>query len=151
MPTTHPRLTVTLSTSTSVVLDALSAATGQSKSSIIAELVDAAVPVFERVTRAVLAVDTIKQDRIASMVKGLERGQKQAEKALGVLLDDLDETTIPLFEEVERVARRSRKRPAPDAPRSGAPGVAAKGSKRLTTPVPVTRGSGIAQKRPRRS
>ena len=136
MPTKNPRLSVTLTPELSAVLDRLSVLADNSKSSLVAELLAEAVPIFERMITVLEAAHTLKAQASGGMAEigaGLARAQARMETQLGLCLDDLDEGVRPILEQAEKVARRGARGMGAARPR---------GSRSVTTPVPVTRGLG---------
>lgn len=141
MPTHNPRITITLTPELSVILSELSDLTGDSKSSIVADLLGQSAPVFERIIRALKAAKLLQieaEGGIAEIGLGLQRAQQRIETQLGLVLDDFDEGCRPILEQAEKVTRRGRRGGASAhtrRPRGGA-----------TTPVPVTRGLGTPKR-----
>jgi polyhydroxyalkanoate synthesis regulator protein len=129
MPTTNPRITITLTPGVAAVLRELSKLAGNSQSAIVGELLETSLPVFERVVSALRAAATIQESAKTEIASGLERAQSKLEKQMGLMLGDMDETMRPLLEQAEKVARRGA------APIGAA-------TKRGRTPVPLTGGSG---------
>jgi hypothetical protein len=129
MPTPNPRITVTLTPELHAVMRRLSELTGGSQSSIVAELLTTSLPVFERVIRVMEAARSEHAEMVTGIAANLADAQSRIEAQLGLALDDFDGATLPLVKEAEKVARRSRRR--------------------LSTPVPVTRGSGTPQGAPK--
>lgn len=109
MPTKNPRLSVTLTPELSAVLDRLSVLADNSKSSLVAELLAEAVPIFERMITVLEAAHTLKAQASGGMAEigaGLARAQARMETQLGLCLDDLDEGVRPILEQAEKVTRR---------------------------------------------
>lgn len=82
------------------------------------------------------AAHTLKAQASGGMAEigaGLARAQARMETQLGLCLDDLDEGVRPILEQAEKVARRGAR---------GMGGARPRGSRSVTTPVPVTRGLG---------
>lgn len=137
MPTQNPRISITLTPACAAVLRELSLLAGNSQSAIVGELLETSLPVFERVVSALRAASTIQQSAKTEIAAGLDRAQAKLEGQMGLLVDDMDGALRPLLAEAERVSRRGAgaagsKRSVPVAP----------ARKRLTTPVPLTGGSG---------
>jgi len=130
MPAANPRLSVVLSPSAAAVVDELAVVTKQSKSAVVASLVDLAVPVFERVVVALRAAQQVEEGAKGEIAEGLDRAQRRLEVQLGLAMDDMEQGFRPLLQEAEKVERR-RAAGKRSAAASGRP-----------TPVPVTRGSG---------
>lgn len=139
MPTKNPRLSVTLTPELSAVLDRLSVLADNSKSSLVAELLAEAVPIFERMITVLEAAHTLKAQASGGMAEigaGLARAQARMETQLGLCLDDLDEGVRPILEQAEKVARRGAR---------GGAVARTRATRSVTTPVPVTRGLGPLQ------
>ena len=102
MPTTKPRLSITLSPESRAALDALSEAAGVSAASFIAGLVHDAIPVIEATTRALRAART--QPQKAADILNSEVVRAVAKVAQGQL--ELDEAIAE-----RRTMRRTTKRP----------------------------------------
>lgn len=140
MPTHNPRITITLTPELSVILSELSDLTGDSKSSIVADLLGQSAPVFERIIRALKAAKLLQieaEGGIAEIGLGLKRAQERIETQLGLVLDDFDEGCRPILEQAEKVVRRGARGMGAARPR---------GSRSATTPVPVTRGLGTPKR-----
>nr|CRY95076.1 hypothetical protein [uncultured prokaryote] len=131
MQTKNPRLTITLEPSTAAQLDRMSELTGNSKSSMIAELLTNSSPVFERMIKVLEAAQLVQQEAKQKTAEGLERAQAKIEKQLGLMLDWMDDSSRPILEQAEKVQRRGRRRPAVDA---GGARPRTAGGARLTPP-----------------
>lgn len=138
MPTKNPRISVTLTPELSSILDRLSSLTGDSKSAMVAELLNQSAPVFERMIAVLAAAETLKaqaSEGLDSIGHGLKRAQERIESQLGLVLDDLDAGTRPILDAAEKVTRRGN-RARPDgrarAPRSGATPMSNRGVKNPT-------------------
>jgi len=138
MPTVNPRITITLTPAVAAVLRELSQLAGNSQSAIVGDLLQMSLPVFERVVLGIRAARTIERSARDEIAGGMERAQAKIEAQLGLALSDMDEGFRPLLEHAEEVKRRGPK--AGGVPARGA--VPAGGSRELTTPVPLTGGSG---------
>ena len=123
MATSNPRITVTLTPAASAILRELAHCNGSSQSSIVGELVEMSVPVFERLVIALRAASTIQSGAKAEIAAGLERAQGKAEAQMAAMLGEMDVATRPLLEQAEKVNRRRK-------------------SAARTTPLPLTGGSG---------
>jgi hypothetical protein len=146
MPAKNPRLTITLQPSVHAVLQRLSHLSDESQSSIVAGVLEQSLPVFERLAKIFEAAAHAKTALSEEMGDSLKRAQAKIEGQLGLSLDLLDDSVHELLGEAEKVARR-----AGGGGVSGAVAAATetdttptKRPKRgPTTPVPVTRGSGL--------
>ena len=141
MPTLNPRITITLTPACAAVLRELSSLGGQSQSSIVGELLETSIPVLERVVSAMRAASTIQATAKAEIASGLERAQAKLEDQLGLMLGEMDDSLRPLLDAAEKVTRRGAGGQAGGmrAARAAA-GVSATSG--VTTPVPLTGGSG---------
>jgi len=122
MPAKNPRLTITLQPAVAAQLAELSRLTGDSQSSIIADLLAQAAPVFDRVIKVLQAAQQAKFELKERMAADLDQAQAKIEQQLGLVLDDFDAYTGSLMSEVEAVKRRARRKPREDAaaPHAGA-------------------------------
>ena len=145
MPTQNPRLTITLTPAVAAVLKSMSEASGNSQSSIVGELLEVSVPVFERVTKALLAARDMEEAAKGEIAAGLGRAQSRMEQQLPLHLAELDEGIRPLLDHAEDVRRR-RARAAGGAPAPAGARQPDGRAPRVSTPVPVTRGSGPRSK-----
>src|SRR5882672_5482786 len=126
MPTSNPRLTITLDPSISACLRRLSEVTGNSQSKLIAELLEGSVPVFERVIATIEAAKSASDEIRGKLAADMQAAQGRVEAQMGFALDEFDGAAAPLLEAVEAVKRRARKgtgararsavRPATSAP-----------------------------------
>ena len=110
MPTKNPRLTITLKPATAALMQRMSEVTGQSQSSLIAELLETNEPVFERLIKVLQAAEDAKAAFTAETRAGLHQAQEQIEAQLGLVLEAMDTATAPILAEAEQVKRRTRKR-----------------------------------------
>lgn len=141
MPTSNPRITITLTPAVAAVLREMSTLAGNSQSAIVGELLETSLPVFERVVQALRAAVTIRDSAKTEIADGLERAQAKLEAQLPILMGEMDDTFRSLLEVAEKVTRRGAR--ATDARRARAGGGA---QLRVVTPVPLTGGSGGHQK-----
>jgi len=114
MPTVNPRITITLKPEVHAVLKRLSAATDNSQSAIVSELLESSVPVFERMVLVLEAAKAAQQGMAADLAQGLERAQSKIEAQLGLMLGEMDEAYRPILKQGETVQRRRRKAAATD-------------------------------------
>ena len=130
MPTINPRLTVTLKPSTATLLKRISELTGNSQSSLIAELLESSEPMFERLATLLQAADVAKASLGAELVESLNEAQAKLEGQLGLTLDIWDAGAKPLLEQAEKVQRRAERRTRAGMPQGAPRGAAA------TVPTP---------------
>lgn len=109
MPTQNPRLTITLSPPLDAAIRRLSELTGQSKSSLIVELLDQAQPVLVRMAEVIEVAKSATEDAKARMRSNLDEAQTKLEEHLGLVNQLWDEQTADLLGEAEQVQRRKRK------------------------------------------
>jgi uncharacterized protein (DUF1778 family) len=96
MATTKPRITVTLEQDVYETIQALAEVQGRSMSSIVSEFLTMVNPVQQKVLAAVRRAMSVQQSSKADLVNQLERGQQEAESAIGPLLEMLDQLgTLP--------------------------------------------------------
>lgn len=133
MPTQNPRVTVTLKPSTHAQMQEVSRLTGNSLSSMFAEILEQSEPVFARLIQVLTAAEQAKLEVRERTSSDLAKAQAKLEKQLGLALSDFDAYTDDLLEGVEQVRRRARRAPLGDAQRT------ARGTPRLSTP-PSNRG-----------
>lgn len=109
MPAKNPRLTITLRPSVKAQLERLSSLTGNSQGALVAEIIDASEPVFERLI-TVLEAAVIARESLSAKVPGdLDAAQKKLEQTLGITLELFDSTAKPILDEAEKVKRRARR------------------------------------------
>jgi hypothetical protein len=140
VPAINPRITITLTPQLHAVLRQLSSLTGNSQSSIVGDLLETSLPVFERMCTVLDAAHRLKEEGLKApeaVKDSLARAQERLEQQLNLVLDTVDDGAKPLLEVAESVNRR----------RAGAGGTrraggSASARRAVTTPVPVTRGSG---------
>lgn len=107
MPATNPRLTITVTPSVASVLRTLSAITGNSQSAILGELLEANLPIFERMVRVLEAARKVKDDHRQKVAENLEEAQGRLEQQLGLVLAEFDGAAKPVLDAAERIERRA--------------------------------------------
>ena len=128
MATKNPRLTITLTPSLAAQIRRLSELTGNSQSSLIAELLDGSGPVFDKMIQ-VLEAAAIAKDSIRGRIAGeLDEAQKKLEGAFSMAQEGFDLFTKPLLDEAEAVGRRARQGQAK----------AGRGGRGGTPPTPIS-------------
>lgn len=141
MPSKNPRLSVVLTPSVAATLASLSAATGDSASSLVRGLLEQVEPALQRMLQLVIAAKQAQGQIGAGAQASMSRVIDDLEDAMAVADSRTGRVLRDLVSEVEGV--KGRRRPAAvdaggSAARSDGRG-AVLGS---STPVPVTRGSG---------
>lgn len=121
MPTLNPRLTVTLSPSMSAVLSRLTEMTGQSKSSIIAEVLQGTQPVMERMIQVLEAADKAKNALRKEVSSGFEEAETALNEQLGLTMDMFHKASGDLIENMETISRRGAKKGSGGGTRSASP------------------------------
>lgn len=76
MPTSNPRLTITLDRHSYEVLSRLSAATHQSKAAIVVDILSLAIPSLERVTVIMERAQTAPQEVRDGIAAAIERAER---------------------------------------------------------------------------
>ena len=91
MPTTKPRITITLTERQHAVLRSLSASSGQSMSAYVVEFLEMALPTLERMAVAMQAISKSKAAQIGQIRDQLDQAQAVFEPlaALAVAQSDL--------------------------------------------------------------
>lgn len=137
MPSKNPRLSVVLSPSVAATLAALSQETGDSASSLVRGLLDQTAPALERMLELVRAAKAAK-GQIGEGVRGsMDRVIDDLQDALAVADARTGRVVADLVSQAETVKgrRTGARRASGERPSAG-----------LSTPVPVTRGSGTPRK-----
>lgn len=134
MATKNPRISVMLKPESDAILTRLSAATKQSKSSIIAEfLEDTCMPMFERMVIVLEAAATATDDAKAAAKQGFAEAEEKLLGVVGMTTDLFDTVSRPILESAEKA--------------TGGTGRGGRAAARAARPEPaqpphVTRGSG---------
>lgn len=108
MPTSNPRLSVTLTPSTSAVLRRVAELADKSQSALVGELLEQSVPVLERMARVLEAAHKAKDQFSSEMASSLDRAQSKIEAQLGLALESMEEGFRPLVEAAEKVEKIGR-------------------------------------------
>ena len=106
MPAVNPRVSVTLKPSLDAALRRLSEATGQSKSAIIAELLEQSEQVFVRMAAIIETAKTATVEAKERMAANLEEAHNRLVEQAGVVGDLFEEQTADLVNELEQIGRR---------------------------------------------
>nr|CRY96552.1 hypothetical protein [uncultured prokaryote] len=106
MPTSNPRITITLEPSQSARLKRLSELSGNSQASFISELIGSSMPVVDRLIRLMEAANEVRSGLTDDLVADMEASQARVEAQLGLALDDFDSNTSVLLDMAESVKRR---------------------------------------------
>lgn len=161
MPTTKPRITITLEPRTHEVLTRLSVAGGESMSALIGQLVELAVPSMERLVVVLENAKTAPEEAKKGLQAAIERAERQLLPAAQTMIDQADLFLADACVAVG-VPAPGAPAPAPGATEHAAKPKGSRGDSGLRagmdaaadivrarkvprafpTPVPVTRGSG---------
>jgi hypothetical protein len=152
MPAKNPRLTITLQPTLAAQLRRLSELTGNSQSSLIAELLEGSTPVFDRMIVLLEAAHQAKEAMRGQVVEGLDQAQAKLEKQMGLALDTWDTAAAPLLDQMEAIKRRAKASAgAPGGARAAGRSRSAGGGKRGTATPPSNRGVRSTPDKPKKS
>jgi uncharacterized protein (DUF1778 family) len=129
MPTTKPRITITLSQHQHDLLGAMANAQKVSMSSIVVELLDTAVPVLERVMDLINAAKRAPQEALDELKRSLDRAEHHV---LGMQQEAIGQLDL-LVKEAGGMGEAHR----------GSPVTAASKRRRPATPKPPTSNRGV--------
>lgn len=154
----NPRISVTLTPSCDAVLKRLSEASGQSRSSLVAELLEESQGVFARMADMIELAKNATDEARQRMAQNMERAQAELEEKVGLAEDLFTAHVMDLVADVETVGRRKAKRvdARPTAAQRGRTGAHALRSSETADaaeparPPHVTRGSGTPVTTPKR-
>lgn len=122
MPTTNPRVQVTLSPSLDLLVQRMARHGRSSKSQVLRELLEAAEPALQRAVALMDAASKAAQEVHTGLAQSLDRVQTRAERSLAHALEGMERTTADLVAQAEAVKAR---RPARDARRARGPAAGA--------------------------
>ena len=140
MPAKNPRLSVVLSPAVAATLAAIAEETGDSASSLVRGLLDQAAPALVRMLELVKAAKAAKGQIGGGVAQSLHRVVNDLADAMAVADSRQQRVIADLVEQAEAVRGRRRAAAMPGADRHRGRGSA------VSTPVPVTRGSGTPGK-----
>lgn len=132
MPTSNPRVQVTLSPSLDALVVALAKHQRLSKSQVLRELLETAEPVLRRTVALMEAASTATTEMRSAFQRSLEGTESKAQRASADLLSRLDSARADLVAMAEEVRGRRPARNASRMPPAGA--------KRRLDPPPSNRG-----------
>jgi uncharacterized protein (DUF1778 family) len=134
MPTTKPRITITLTDHQHELLQQLAGYQGASMSSIVVDLLETAVPVMERIATVMKAASTAPQEMLHGLRESMERAESLVVSQMQEHIGQLD-----IFVQEAAAAGET------DVTRSGAPGspAAAASSQVRKKPRPPTSNRGV--------
>lgn len=158
MPTTNPRVNVTLSPSLDALVRRLAAHQRASKSQVLRELLEAAEPALQRAVALMDAASKASAEVRSGLARGLEQTVIRAEDEAAVLLSRMDRAAADLVDQAQvvrgrrparRVAQATPARGSGPAPGAGNPPASNRGVKSVGTaprtgahPKGVTRSKG---------
>lgn len=126
--TKNPRLTITISPSLAAQLRKLSELSGNSQSSVIADLLDGSGPIFERLIAVLTAAKAATESMKGKLSNDMLEAQRRVEKHLGVVLEEFGTATQPLLDNFEEIQHRARR---------GSPQASAAPARTLPAPLPT--------------
>lgn len=138
MPSKNPRLSVVLTPSLAALLSQLAEETGESASSLVRDLLTQSEGALQRMLQLVIAAKAAKGQIGGGLAASMERVVSDLETLQRLADHRADSMLGDLVSSAEKVRPR-RRAPIPGAPGARAGRVPEGGS----TPVPVTRGSGL--------
>jgi hypothetical protein len=125
MPTTNPRVNVTLSPSLDALVVRLAALDRISKSQVLRELLEAAEPALQRAVALMEAAKTARVESRAELRRGLDRSQAKLEAELEANLHLIAHHSRDLVSEAQAVrGRRPARAGRQQAERADPPGSA---------------------------
>lgn len=131
MPTSNPRLAVTLSPETYALVSRMATLTRSSKGSVVRDLLVASEPAFRRALALMEAARDAAQGLNASIAAALEAEQAHAEQLLASRLEATDRLTADLVAQAGAVRERRPSRGRASGHASG--GAGAHGASRAPT------------------
>ena len=134
MPTTNPRINVTLSPSLDDLVARMAGLQRVSKSQVLRELLEAAEPALQRAAALMEAASKAHAGVLGELARGLEVAQDRAEAQMADHLATLDTMNADLVAQAQRVRGR---RPAPGVRQAKA---VAPGRRAPQDPPPSNRG-----------
>lgn len=141
MPSKNPRLSVVLTPSLAALLAQLAEETGESASSLVRDLLTQSEGALQRMLQLVVAAKAAKGQIGGGLAASMDRVVRDLETAQR-LVDNRSEDMLGDLVAMAETVRPRRRAPIPGAPSARDGGVPEGGS----TPVPVTRGSGLPQR-----
>lgn len=115
MPTTNPRVNVTLSPSLDALVARMARLQEVSKSQVLRELLEAAEPALQRAATFMEAASQVRAEVLGGIGQSLEQAQDSLERRMQGELAKLDALTADLVDQAEAVRGRRRRRAASPA------------------------------------
>lgn len=137
MPTSNPRVNVTLSPSLHQLVDDLAQMQRVSKATVLRELLEASEPALLQAVAMMKAAKDMTAEARNAVAKDMERTLAQVERKTAGLLEAAAGITADLVAEAEAIRGR---RPARGGDARSAPRPGKKTAKRGRTPLPSKRG-----------
>ena len=110
MPTTNPRVNVTLSVSLDALVAHLAAHQRVSKSQVLRELLEAAEPALQRAVTLMDLASKASREVLGGLAGRFERDQDAAEDAAAVVMGRLDRVTADLVSQAQAVRGKRPRR-----------------------------------------
>jgi len=111
MPTTNPRIQVTLSPSLDALVGQMARYQRTSKAHVLRELLETAEPGLSRAVALMQAAEQAAGAIKSELARGIDQAQTKAERSLGRTLAAMDQLTGDLVATAERVQERRPARP----------------------------------------
>lgn len=124
MPTANPRTQVTLSPHLDLLVVELARLQRVSKSQVLRELFEAAEPALRRAVALMQAASMASQALRSTLRESIDHAQDRAERALDLVMEEMDTETGNLLSEAESI--RSRRPARKGLPSARAPSGVAK-------------------------
>lgn len=138
MPTVKPRIQVTLTPHQYEVIKAVTATSGQSMSTFLAELVELSMPTFEKMAHAFATIRDAQRLEKERLAKSLEQAHDRIEPLAHQALAEFGRM-VDVIEAAAESPSRSGARKA-DSVAAGDAGASRSGAGAAKSPRPVTRG-----------
>ena len=145
MPTVNPRTNVTLSPSLDLLVVRLASMQRMSKSQVLRELLEAAEPALQRAVTLMEAASKAAPGVLSGLRDSLSRAQDKAEAHMTeqlAYMDGASQDLVNLAQTIRGKRPRASAIAPPEAKARGKASTPPEVEKRVSTPVPVTRGSG---------
>ena len=119
MPTSNPRINVTLSMSLDLLVMRLATMQRTSKSQVLRELLEAAEPALQRAVVLMEAAAGAAEAMKEGFAQSLDKAQSKAEAHLAAAMHEMDQTSLDLVQQAEAI--RGRRPGVPSARADASP------------------------------
>ena len=126
MPTSKPRITITLTEHQHAVLSRMATLGKGSMSAIVTDMLDTMVPVLERVVKAMQAAQDAPKHLHAGMLASLEKAEQDMQPLFGQVMGQLD-----LMDELVGAVDAQQPPPPPVARKSPRPPASNRGGQKI--------------------